>query len=201
MDIKIGLIGAGGRMGKAISSLHAVIPITRTTSRASLDCDILIDVSSHQALRENLSANKPIVIGTTGHLDFAPIQEAARYLPIFYAPNFSLGAALLNKLATLAAQYFPSDIDIIETHHTQKKDAPSGFALLLAKNLPNPRIHSIRSGKIIGEHTVLFNTAEERITLTHEAHTRDVFAQGALAAARFLLNKPPGLYTMDNLFQ
>jgi 4-hydroxy-tetrahydrodipicolinate reductase len=201
MAIKIGLIGAEGRMGKAISSLHPVLPITRTTPRTPLDCDILIDVSSHTALLQNLSANKPIVIGTTGHTDLAPIHEASLRLPIFFAPNFSLGAAILNKLSTLTAQYFPADIDIIETHHTQKKDAPSGLALLLAKNLPNPRIHSIRSGKIIGEHTVIFNTPEERLTLTHQAHTREVFARGALAAARFLLGKPPGLYTMDNLFQ
>lgn len=201
MAIKIGLIGAEGRMGKAISSLHAVIPISRKTPRIPLDCDILIDFSSHEALQENLSARKPIVIGTTGHLDFAPIHEAARYLPIFYAPNFSLGAALLNKLANLAAHHFPSDVDLIETHHTQKKDAPSGTALHLVKNIPHAHIHSIRSGKIIGEHTLIFNTAEERITLSHQVHTRDAFARGALAAARFLINKPPGLYTMDNLFE
>lgn len=197
---KIGLIGAEGRMGKTIAALHPIVPITRTTPRSSLDCDILIDFSSHQALLENLSANKPIVIGTTGHLDFTPIHKAALHLPIFYAPNFSLGAALLNKLALLTSQHFPSDIDIIETHHTQKKDTPSGTALHLAKNLAHARIHSLRSGKVIGEHTLIFNNGDERLTLSHEVHSREAFARGALAAARFLYNKPPGLYTMDHLF-
>ena len=200
MDIKIGLIGASGRFGKAIAAHHPIIPIDRTTSRKDLDCDVLIDVSSHTALLENLSAHKPIVIGTTGHLDLAPIEQAAKHLPIFYAPNFSLGMALFRKIAQEIAARFPSDIDLIETHHSTKKDAPSGSAIQLAKLIPNLNIHSIRSGKIIGEHTLLFNTAEERLTLTHTAHSRDAFAHGAITAARFLVGKPPGLYTMDNLF-
>lgn len=201
MGIKIGLIGPHGRLGKAIAALEEVIPITRTTPRKNLNCDVLIDVSSPLSLLENLSAMKPIVIGTTGHSDFSIIEQAAKTLPIFYAPNFSLGIALMRKVAAEIATRFPSDIDLIETHHTQKKDAPSGTALLLSKIAPNTRIHSIRSGKIIGEHTLLFNTAEERITLSHETHSRDAYARGALAAAHFLAHKPPGLYGMDNLFQ
>lgn len=200
MAIKIGLIGPHGRLGKSIAALHPIFPVIRSTPRTNLPCDILIDVSSHQALLENLSAGKPIVIGTTGHTNLAPIEEAAKTLPIFYAPNFSLGAALLRKLAAMA-RTFPSDIDIIETHHKEKKDAPSGTALLLSKILPNAHIHSIRSGKIIGEHTIIFNNAEERITLSHEAHSREVFARGAIRAALFLSNKPPGLYTMDHLVE
>lgn len=199
MAIKIGLIGANGRLGKTIAALHPVIPITRATSRTPLDCDVLIDVSSHQALQENLSARKPLVIGTTGHLIFAPIEEAAKHLPIFYAPNFSIGMALMNKLAAEIARYFPSDVDIIETHHSGKKDSPSGTALHLRKTLLNARIHSIRSGNIIGEHTLIFNNAEERLTLSHQVHSRDAYARGALAAARFLIGKPPGLYGMDDL--
>ncbi|HSX10956.1 MAG TPA: dihydrodipicolinate reductase C-terminal domain-containing protein [Chlamydiales bacterium] len=200
MSIKIGLIGAQGRLGRTIAALHPILPITRTTPRVGLDCDIFIDVSAPSALLENLSLNKPIVIGTTGHLDFAPIERAAKYLPIFYAPNFSLGIALLRRAAAEIARNFPCDIDLIESHHATKKDAPSGTALQLAKIAPNVHIHSIRSGKIIGEHTLLFNTAEERITLSHETHSRDTYARGALAAAHFLVDKPPGLYTMDNLF-
>ena len=200
MSAKIGLIGPNGRFGKTIAAIQTVLPITRSTPRDSLDCDVLIDVSSPHALLENLSARKPIVIGTTGHSDFAPIETAAQYLPIFYTPNFSLGMALLRKCAEMIARSFPSDIDLIEAHHSQKKDAPSGSALLLAKLLPRARLHSIRSGMIIGEHTLLFNTAEERLTLCHEVHHRDVFARGALAAAYFLIGKPPGLYGMDNLF-
>ncbi|MBX7066788.1 MAG: hypothetical protein K1X28_06115 [Parachlamydiales bacterium] len=201
MAIKIGLIGPEGRMGKAISALHPVIPIFKHTPRSPLDCDILIDVSSHKALLENLSAGKPIVIGTTGHLNFAPIQEAAKHLPIFYSANFTLGAAILNETAKLVAKYFAGDIDLIETHHTAKKDAPSGTALHLSKNLQNAKIHSLRSGSTIGEHTIIFNNAEEKLTLSHQVHSREAFAKGALAAARFLLGKPPGLYGMEHLFK
>lgn len=200
MAVKIGLIGHNGRFGKAIAALHPTFPITRETPRLNLDCDVLIDVSSREALEENLSANKPIVIGTTGHLDFTPIEKASKSLPIFYAANFSLGIALMNKLASQIVRHFPSDIDLIETHHAEKKDSPSGTALYLLKTVSNARIHSIRSGKIIGEHTLIFNTPQERLTLSHVAHSREAYAQGALAAAHFLVGKPPGLYTMDNLF-
>lgn len=201
MGIKIGLIGSEGRMGQAISALHPVIPIYKTTPRSPLDCDVLIDFSSHKALLENLSARKPIVIGTTGHLDFTPLHEAAKHLPIFYSANFSLGAALLNEASKLVAKHFAGDIDLIETHHTAKKDAPSGTALHLAKNLQNAKIHSLRSGSTIGEHTLIFNNAEERLTLSHQVHSREAFAKGALAAARFLIGKPPGLYSMEYLFK
>lgn len=200
MNVKIGLIGADGRMGKTIALLYPVFPITRSTPRINLDCDVLIDFSSPQALRDNLAANKPIVIGTTGHRDLSPIEQASKHLPIFYAPNFSLGAAILNRIATFVSQHFPSDIDLIEIHHSGKKDSPSGTALHLAKNLPNSRIHSIRSGKTIGDHTLIFNNGEEKLTLSHQVQTREAFAKGALAAAHFLIGKPPGLYNMDNLF-
>lgn len=200
MPVKIGLIGPHGRLGQAIAALEPVLPILKTTPRKDLDCDVLIDVSSHESLLENLSAGKPIVIGTTGHLHFTPIEQAAKHLPIFYAPNFSLGIALLNHLAAQIARFFPADVDIIETHHSGKKDQPSGTALHLLKTVSQAKIHSIRSGNIIGEHTLIFNNAYERITLSHQAHSREAFAQGALAAARFLVGKPAGLYSMDNLF-
>jgi len=201
MNVKIGLIGANGKLGKTITKLEKVIEISRSTDRAKIECDVLIDVSSPEALLENLSANKPIVIGTTGHKNLEAIQKGAETLPIFYAPNFSLSIALLKKLSLEIAKYFPENIDLIETHHTEKKDAPSGTALLLAQNLPGTKIQSIRSGNVIGEHTLIFSSPEEKITLSHEALTRDLFAKGALAAAHFLIGKPPGLYTMDNLFE
>lgn len=198
--IKIGLIGAQGRFGKIIAELHPVLPITRSTPRNQIDCDILIDVSSPEALAENLSAKKPIVIGTTGHTTFTLIESASKIFPIFYSPNFSLGIALMRKFTAELAHRFPSDIDLIETHHLEKKDSPSGTALLLAKAAPNAKIHSIRSGKVIGEHTLIFNNSEEKLTLSHEVHSRQAFARGAIAAAHFLVGKPPGLYSMDNLF-
>lgn len=200
MAIKIGLIGPLGRMGKAVAALHPVIPIFKQTPREHLECDVLIDFSSCHALSENLSARKPIVIGTTGHPSFTLIEETAKHLPIFYSANFSLGAALLNETAKWIAKYFSGDIDLIETHHVHKKDAPSGTALEIAKNLPNAKIHSIRSGRIVGEHTVIFNNPEEKITISHQAHNREAFAKGALAAAHFLKGKPPGLYGMEHLF-
>lgn len=215
--LRIALIGASGRFGQAIAQLALQNPafriaaaIGRKTDRSSLSCDILIDASSAEALSENLqtalSLGKPIIVGTTGISDFTPLQKAAREIPVFYAPNFSLGMALMNKLAREAAARFHPDaqIDLIETHHTRKKDAPSGAALLLSKTVQeasrNPvKIHSLRSGNVVGEHTLLFNTAEERLSITHEAHSREAFARGALAAALFLVRQPPGLYGMDNL--
>src|SRR3990167_1450655 len=132
MALKIGLIGAHGRLGKVISAFAPVVPILKATPRGSLMGDVLIDVSTPEALAENLSANLPIVIGTTGHPHFSLIEEASKRLPIFYAANFSLGASLLLRLAQEIAKYFPADIDIIETHHKTKKAKPSGTALYLA---------------------------------------------------------------------
>ncbi|EKE08541.1 MAG: Dihydrodipicolinate reductase [uncultured bacterium] len=111
-----------------------------------------------------------------------------------------MGASLLLRLAQEIAKYFPADIDIIETHHKTKKDKPSGTALYLANRLPNSTVHSIRSALCCGEHTVIFNTPQEKLTLTHQVHNREAFAQGALAAAHFIAMQPPGLYGMDNLF-
>lgn len=211
--LKIVLIGPG-RLGHAIAvlasqdpSLKITATLCRTSERSTLSCDILIDVSLASAFAANiqwaLSLKKPIVIGTTGLSpnDHDLLLNASKYIPIFYAPNFSLGMALMRKLAALTSNHLKNaSIDLIETHHAQKKDAPSGSALALAKTIDSPvNIHSLRSGKIIGEHTLLFNTPEERITISHEAHSRDAFARGALAAVRFLSSCTPGLYGMDDL--
>ena len=104
-------------------------------------------------------------------------------------------------MAALAAPYFDEEIELIETHHAGKKDAPSGTALMLANTLKNVKIQSIRSGEVVGEHQLIFRSKEERLTIGHEALTRAAFARGALAAARFLHNKPPGLYGMDDLVE
>ena len=205
MEIKIGLIGAGGRMGKAIAALQTPFMEFGKSTPISNECDLFIDVSLPDALLLNLPLiEKPIVIGMTGLTEkhFKLIEEKARTIPIFYSPNFSLGMALMRKAAGEIAKKFHDDayIDLIETHHAEKRDAPSGAALALAKEIGKPvNIHSIRSGKIVAEHTLMFNTAEERITISHQAHNRSVFARGALQAARYLMTKPPGLYGMDNL--
>lgn len=211
-NLKIGLIGAGGRLGKEIAALYKpTLSFTRDfPARPDPTIDLYLDVSDKDALSHNLSValslKKPLVVGTTGHLNLSSLLEASQEIPIFYAPNFSLGLALMKKLSVELAKKFHREahIDLIETHHTQKKDAPSGSALLLAKAVEQNHsskvnIHSIRSGQTVGEHTLFFNSAEEKLTLSHEAHGRISFAKGALAAAFFLASKPPGLYGMDEL--
>ena len=171
--------------------------------------DLFIDVSLADGLSGRLQYKRPMVIGTTALslTDLALIHEASQTVPIFYSSNFSLGIALLKRTAAELAKTFHHDasIDLIETHHTEKKDSPSGSALSLSAAIkesnPNAKvtIHSIRSGSVIGEHTLQFNTAEEKIELSHTAHSRDAFARGVLSAARFLMTCPPGLYGMDDL--
>ena len=211
-SLNFGLIGANGRLGREIASLSKPYASFTRQFPAHPDpqIDIYIDVSNKDALKHNLSvaieARKGIVIGTTGHEDLSLILEASQKIPIFYTPNFSLGFALMKKLSRELAQSFPEniDIDLIEIHHNQKKDAPSGSALSLAKAVeqvhPSPvRIHSIRSGQTIGEHTLSLNLGEEKITFSHQVHNRKAFAKGALRAAMFLQSKPPNLYSMDDL--
>jgi 4-hydroxy-tetrahydrodipicolinate reductase len=184
------------------------------SKRLDAQADLLIDASLADGLAERLALamekNLPLVLGATGlsGSDFGRIEKASLKIPLFYAPNFSIGMAAMRKLAAAASRYFPlCDVDLIEAHHTQKKDAPSGAAKDLAKivegNRPNQRvaIHSIRSGKIVGDHTLLFNTHEERLSIRHEAHSRKAFARGALAAASFLAKQKPGLYGMDDLLE
>lgn len=212
MTLKIGLIGGKGLLGKEIAALYEPKLLFTKESPAypHPEIDIYIDVSVKDALEHNLKAaldtKKPIVIGTTGHTTLCSLIDASQQIPIFYTPNFSLGLALMRKLSIELACKFHREahIDLIEIHHSEKKDAPSGSALLLAKAVEQHHpatvnIHSIRSGKIPGKHTLCFNTAEEKLTLSHEAHSRTAFAKGALAAAFFLKNKPPGLYGMDEL--
>ncbi|MBS0625087.1 MAG: 4-hydroxy-tetrahydrodipicolinate reductase [Verrucomicrobia bacterium] len=231
-NIKIGIFGATGRLGRAIALAALQNPTFQIGSalgrshlgedlgtllgRAPIDVpialqpaeplpDLFIDVSLPANLSERLQVDRPLVIGTTGFspADFEQIRKASERIPIFYTPNFSLGIALMKQAAEEISRRFFTDahVDLIETHHAEKKDAPSGTALSIAEAIPNVNIHSIRSGKIAGEHTLRFNTAEEQIEITHRVHTRDAFARGALAAARFLIDRPPGLYDMNCLLR
>ncbi len=208
MSLKVTIFGATGRLGSSISNLAAVDP---RFSLHSEEIDVYIDASLPPGVPKHLdialAAKRPIVIGVTGLGEdvHASFHKAAKTIPILYAPNFSLGVALLQRFAKFAAEAFHAnaDIDLIETHHVQKKDAPSGTALAIAKNLKsigkNPTLHSIRSGQTVGKHELILNTAEEQISLTHVAHSRDAFAKGALAAALFLSVRPPGLYGMEDV--
>ena len=191
----------------------------------SVDC--IVDFSHHsatEALVEFAMDKKiPLVLATTGHTDdeLAMIKEAANEIPLFYSGNMSLGIALLVELAKTTAEAMPeAEIEIIEKHHDRKLDAPSGTALMLANGIKEVRpdaytnlgrsghgkrtheeigIHSIRMGNIVGEHEVIIGTQNQTITLKHEAHSRALFAEGALAAAEFICDKAPGLYDMKSL--
>ena len=191
------------------------------------DVDCIIDFSHHSvtpALLDFAMANNlPLVLCTTGHDDneIKLIHEAANKIPLFYSGNMSVGIALLIELAKLTAAAFPeAEIEIIEKHHNRKVDAPSGTALMLANAICELRpdayancgrsgqqkrtreeigIHSIRMGNIVGEHEVVVGTPNQTITLKHEAHNRALFAEGAIAAADFLICQMPGLYDMNRM--
>ncbi len=191
------------------------------------EIDCIVDFSHHTGTRAMLDfsvAKKlPVVLATTGHTDEenAYIEAAAREIPVFRSANMSLGIALLVELAKMTAKTFPdADIEIIEKHHNRKLDAPSGTALLLANAIREIRtkarlifgragqakreadeigVHAIRMGNIIGEHEVIVGTDTQTITLKHEAHSRALFAEGAIAAAEFLCGKNAGLYDMKSM--
>ena len=144
--------------------------------------------------------DKPLVIGTTGHSQEQRriIEETAQSVPIVFASNFSVGVNVLFWLTRKAAELLGSDFDpeIVETHHRMKKDAPSGTAKTLAEILKTARktrdeipIQSIREGDVVGEHTVIFNGPGERLELTHRAASREIFARGALRAAKWIIGK------------
>ena len=237
------LIGASGRMGRAILSVAAEfpglalvgaiaskdsavlgrdsgvtaggapnhVPITSHLDTVLPRAQVVIDFSTAQATRENLhacrAARKPLLIGATG---FAAGLEsefaaAAHDIPLLIAPNTSLGVTLLIELVRSAARALPGfDIDITETHHREKRDAPSGTALTLAAAIREGRageipISSVREGEIVGEHTVRFAGVAEELRLTHRALERGIFARGALAAGLWLASQPAGRYGMRDV--
>lgn len=147
-----------------------------------------------------------LVSGTTGLSDAqkARLDAAAAHIPLVWASNFSLGVAVLHELVARASALLPGwDCDIVEAHHTRKLDAPSGTALTLGAAAEtggaHPHYASIRAGDIVGEHLVQFATAGERIELVHRATNRDIFARGALHAARRLNGRAPGRYRIADL--
>ena len=189
--------------------------------------DCIIDFSHHSAtpaLLDYATQNKlPLVLCTTGHTSEEKelIDKASESIPLFYSGNMSLGIALLIELAKSTAKAFPeAEIEIIEKHHDRKIDAPSGTALMLANAICEIRpeayancgrsgqgkrtpeeigIHSIRMGNIVGDHEVIVGTQSQTITLKHEAHNRALFAEGAIAAADFLIGQPAGMYDMKSM--
>jgi len=174
--------------------------------------DVVIDFSSPEgtlaAMEHALSQDAALVVGTTG---LGPqvlerLRLASARIPVLVAPNTSLGVAVLRHLVREAARLLAGfDIDIVESHHNRKKDAPSGTALALAAAaaeggapVPPERVHALRGGDTIGEHAVHFAGPGETIRLEHSAVSRDLFALGALRAAAWLAGRPPGWYTMED---
>jgi len=203
-------------------------PCSASFKDARADVDVIIDFSHHSCTNDLLAFavenNLPLVLATTGQTyeERQAITEASEKIPLFFASNYSMGIALLIELAKKAAAAMPNaEIEIIEKHHDRKVDAPSGTALTIAEAISSVRpdsfvvsgrsgnsckrkpneigIASVRMGNIVGEHEVLIGTPNQTISLKHEAHSRALFAEGALSAALFLKDKGPGLYNMDDL--
>ncbi len=231
MAVRVALIGATGRMGTRIAALaegDESVRIARRLGRSeAVDgdashsaVDVIVDFSSEsgtrRAIAEARACGAALLVGTTG-LSAEILRELAelgRTNAVLVAPNTSLGVAVTRKLARLAAQLLgPSgpgggawSVDIVESHHDRKKDAPSGTAIAIARALesggmavPSDRIHAIRAGDTIGEHEIRLAGPSERIHVMHQAVTRDLFAAGALRAARWLAGRPAGSYTMDDV--
>jgi len=132
----------------------------------------------------------------------AALERAAADVAVVDAPNFSLGIAVLRRLALMAARRLPDwDRALLDRHHRAKRDAPSGTAAMMARDLEGLDIASFRQGGIVGEHTVYLAGGEEELVLTHRAFDRRAFARGALAAARFAAGAPPGLYGMADVLE
>jgi 4-hydroxy-tetrahydrodipicolinate reductase len=219
--VRVLLIGAAGRMGKTVLDLArsdreidiaAQCDLGDSIERAMKNCDVAIDFTHADSIdeicRAALQRGKPLVIGTTGHSQQQRrmIEETARSVPIVLASNFSVGVNVLFWLTQKAAELLGSDFnpEIVETHHKMKKDAPSGTAKTLAEILKAVRhseipIESIREGDIVGEHTVIFGGPGERLELTHRAANRGIFALGAFRAAKWIVDKPPALYSMQDV--
>ena len=174
--------------------------------------DVFVDFTAPEATEINLDYaaryKKAAVVGTTGLSDaqLAKITEISKVIPIVYSPNMSIGVNILfSILPDLVKRLGPNySVEIVEAHHRAKKDAPSGTAKKLAqvivdntnKEIP---IHAVRLGDIIGDHTIIFAGNSERIEIKHQAHSRDLFALGALKAAKWVHGKPPGLYSMQDV--
>ncbi len=247
--IRLALNGAGGRMCRTIyktligSTDFDIVygvdpypaddlpyPVYRTFGDCVLEADVIIDFSKADSLDEVLnyavSHGTRLVLATTGHSkeQIKRINYAAKQIPIFYASNMSLGVNLLASLSKEAMKFLGDgyDVEIVETHHNQKLDAPSGTALTLANAINSVResaltpkygrhekehrrdkneigIHAIRGGTVVGKHDVMFLGAGEQVKLSHEAESKEVFVRGALRASSFLMGKSAGLYDMNSI--
>jgi len=176
--------------------------------------DVLIDFTvpeaSEQVLDYVAKYKKSLVLGTTGFNDnqLKKIEEISRVIPVVFSPNMSIGVNVLFALLPEIARRLGPDygIELVEAHHKTKKDAPSGTAKKMVEVLESSTgrkvpAHSIRLGDIVGDHTVVFCGNSERIEIKHQAHSRDLFAVGALRAAKWVVTKPAGLYSMQDVLK
>ena len=238
---KIIINGSKGRMGQTLAACAACIPKIEIIGQVDqgddlgaiiAKADVVVDFSFHNVTRAvaELSAKhrKALVIGTTGHNDSekSEIGNRKSEIPIVWASNYSTGVNTLFWLTRKAAEILGPefDLEVVEMHHRQKKDAPSGTAATLLEILGEVRklqlkdalrhgrhgitgertsteigVHALRGGDVVGDHTVIFAANGERLELTHKASSRDTFAYGALRAAQWVVGKKPGIYDMQDV--
>lgn len=247
--INVIICGCNGKMGRVLTEIilekseykivagidiqarpYYDIPVFRSFNETSVLCDVIIDFSSTSALDDILNYalknNIALVLCTTGYSNdqVEKIKKASNTIPIFSSRNMSIGVNLMVELSKKAYKVLGEDFDIeiVEKHHNQKIDAPSGTALMIAdeiskctenrtqyiydrhchrrsRNKNEIGIHSIRGGNIIGQHEVIFAGDSEILTIIHHANSRDLFARGALKCCEFIKNKKAGMYSMSDL--
>ncbi|WP_032121555.1 4-hydroxy-tetrahydrodipicolinate reductase [Clostridium amazonitimonense] len=246
--VKILLNGCNGKMGRVVTEAinnfrnisivagvdknkesYSSYPVFENIDQCNVSVDVILDFSRKESLSSLLqyakSKNTPIVLCTTGYTeeDIDLINECSKHIPIFRSANMSIGVNVVNNiLRNISSSLYKNfDIEVIEKHHNQKVDAPSGTALLLAhtiqETIKEPTdiiygregnkkrehkeigVHAIRGGSIVGDHDIIFAGSGEVIEISHKAISREVFAVGAINACEFILNKPHGIYNMDHM--
>ena len=240
MPIKILLNGSRGRMGQAIEAIAknndaeitSACDVGDDPNKSAVGCDVIIDFSFHEVTlsiaKIAVAKNLPLIIGTTGHTAEEKKQITSVVdgkIPVVWAGNYSVGVNTLNYLTRKAARILGEDYEpeVLEMHHHDKKDAPSGTAdriieilkdsyeindehvvhgregLVGARPKKEIGVHAIRGGDIVGEHTVFFCGDGERFELTHRATDRKIFAQGAIRAAKWVSTQKPSIYNMEDV--
>jgi len=224
-DKDIAIVGAteikgcsliGINLGKELETQNLGVIISDDLKESIKKSDCVIDFTTPSATMANVEIarayKKPIVIGTTGFKDeeIAEIKKAAKKIPILFSPNMSVAVNLIFDIVrktskTLGKGY---SVRMEEVHHIHKKDKPSGTGKMLAgiikeerEDLKDIPINSIREGDVVGDHKIVFDSSLDTVEIVHKAKTRDIFAFGALKAAKFLVGRPKGLYSMKDVLK